>query len=99
LEIDLVGDELVYDGLRIKTYALLNPVTRSRHAPPRESRNSFVARARPKPGELSLARQDSKCRILSALIEPIFDAIEFYSSASGTLPVRFVDKFIAALSH
>jgi hypothetical protein len=27
LEIDFVRDELAYDGMRIKTYALLRPVT------------------------------------------------------------------------
>jgi hypothetical protein len=47
-EIDLVRDELAYDGLLIKTYVLmccLSPITRSRRGPPRESRNSFVALA------------------------------------------------------
>jgi hypothetical protein len=28
LEIDLVRDELAYDGLHIKTYTLLSPITR-----------------------------------------------------------------------
>ena len=65
MEIDLVRDELVDDGLRIKTYALLSPITRTRRGPPRESRNSFVPRA--------LSRQGSKCRILSVLMGSIFD--------------------------
>jgi len=29
LEIDLVRDELAYDGLRVKAYALFEPITRS----------------------------------------------------------------------
>ncbi len=61
-------------------YALLSPVARSSRGPPRESRNSFVTRAQPKPGELTLAHQDSKCRILRVLIEAIFnrDRVRFF---------------------
>ena len=43
----------------------LSPITRSRRGPPRELRNSFVARA--------LSRQGSKCRILSVLMGLVFD--------------------------
>jgi hypothetical protein len=48
-----------------KRICCLSPITRSRRGPPRDSRNSFVARA--------LSRQGSKCRILSVLIGSIFD--------------------------
>lgn len=65
----------------------LSPITRSRRGPPRESRNSFVARA--------LSRQGSKCRILSVLMGSIFDRdrIRFscFRYASGeiwTVPSR-----------
>ncbi len=48
-----------------KRMCCLSPITRSRRGPPRESRNSFVARA--------LSRQGSKCRTLSVLMGSIFD--------------------------